>query len=69
MTQMIELETKYDKLSPKEVSLLNKVLSGFGKINSGMILTGLSRSTINRAKEGLQITKENAVIIREKLLK
>lgn len=59
---------RFDKLSPKEVKFINSILSEHGKIKDAMVITGLSRAAIKRAKEGFPITKESASIIREKLL-
>ena len=64
-----ELKTRYDKFSNEEIEFLQKILNVHGHLKSAMQLTGLNRNTLKRAKEGLQITKENASVIREKLLK
>jgi len=66
---MIELPTAYEKLSFKEAEQLNSLMRAkHGNVKACVELSGLNVFTLNRARNGLDITKQSAKAIRNKLL-
>ena len=55
---------QFDKLSAKERANLSKAVIGYGKMKKVVAATALSKDTLAKARQGMNITPETAEIIR-----